>query len=461
MREMVMFAVFATQTAPAPTATAVGPRPTGIVRVAPVKGSIRSTGRRTCWQQTAPSPKAAAGQLSADGDRLYGTLLECGGLNRWTVASPGAHPDRSPPDDERGGRYAGERRPDDPSVHGIDPRERGVAEDGPDRAQPNGSAAGARAWCSDVDGARNAVELLIDPRDLASHPVRNPHAPHPDGDSRRCPVVERDGRRDGALGGVDLRQRPVVEVAHPDRALSCRERAGADPHRHLADDRVRARGEDADGVCAHTGEAAGGIPPHEEHRTGNDDGQYHRRDREHRGAAPQRRTEGALDDLCQLGLVPDGRERGREPVGGRLIETNRAVKVFEPLLAEVAKEDVQVLLLVLEERLRRLRDEDLAAVTSGAYSRRPMHGEAGVAAVARDRLARVQAHPHLDLDPVGPGVRKEGELSLDGGEKRVARAREGNEERVALGVHLIATVGDERSAQQTLVVGQNGAVAFT
>ncbi len=76
-----------------------------------------------------------------------------------------------------------------------------------------------------------------------------------------------------------------------------------------------------------------------------------------------------------------GNEAGK-PSAACLVQADGPLEVLEPLLAEIAEEDVQVLLLVLEERLRRLRDEDLSAVPGGADSRRPMHGEAGVAAVA-------------------------------------------------------------------------------
>ena len=59
---------------------------------------------------------------------------------------------------------------------------------------------------------------------------------------------------------------------------------------------------------------------------------------------------------------PDGREGLGQPVGGRLVEPDRAVQVLEVLLAEVAQLDVDVLLLVLEQRLGRLGDEDLPTV---------------------------------------------------------------------------------------------------
>jgi hypothetical protein len=88
-----------------------------------------------------------------------------------------------------------------------------------------------------------------------------------------------------------------------------------------------------------------------------------------------------------------------------------------------------------------------------------MDGKPRVAPVARHRLSRVQAHPHLDLDAFGPGVRQQGELALDGRQQSFAGTREGNEEGVPLRVHLIAAMGCERRTKQALMVPQHGAVA--
>ena len=128
------------------------------------------------------------------------------------------------------------------------------------------------------------------------------------------------------------------------------------------------------------------------------------------------------------------------------------------LLAEVPQLDVQVLLLVLEQGLRRLGDEDLPAVPGRPDPRRPMDGEAGVAPVGGHGLARVQAHANPDLNAPRPVVRHERALPFDRGEERVARARERDEERVPLGVYLVTPVSVERLAEQALMVGQYAAV---
>ena len=53
------------------------------------------------------------------------------------------------------------------------------------------------------------------------------------------------------------------------------------------------------------------------------------------------------------------------------------------------------------------------------------------------RLARVQSHPHTDLDVVSPRGLPECLLSGDGRSDSVGRRRECNEERISLGVNLV------------------------
>jgi hypothetical protein len=129
--------------------------------------------------------------------------------------------------------------------------------------------------------------------------------------------------------------------------------------------------------------------------------------------SPERRRDRGLGGLGEGGVAADRRKRLGQPGRGRLVEADRPVEVLEALLAEVPQEDVEVFLLVLEERLGRLRDEDLPAVPGRSDPRRAMDGKSRVAAVVRDRLAGVQAHPDLDLDIVRPRVREERTLAFD------------------------------------------------
>ncbi len=199
-----------------------------------------------------------------------------------------------------------------------------------------------------------------------------------------------------------------------------------------------------------------------------EDGRKHRdaRDRrdpaDHPAQAPREpRSDRRLGRLREVSVTAERRELGRQPVGAGLVETDRPVKVLEPLLAEVAQEDVQVLLLVLEQGLRRLRYQDLPAVTRRADPGGAVDREARVPVAGCHRLARVQSHPDLDLHALGPGMRRKRELALDRSEHGVASARERDEERVPLGVDLVPAVSVEGGTQQSLVVGQDCAVAFT
>ena len=190
-----------------------------------------------------------------------------------------------------------------------------------------------------------------------------------------------------------------------------------------SDDLVRLGVDDADVVGLDAGEPAGRVA------RGGEGGRRDQREQhaggrgEDRPAAPPRRRERRFGGLLRASASPrgGGNDCGK-PVRARLVEAHRPVEVLESLLAQVAQEDVQVLLLVLEQRLGRLRDEDLAAVAGGADACRAVHGEARVAAVGRARLAGVQTHAHLDLVAVRPGVREQRQLALDRGQEGVAGA---------------------------------------
>ena len=91
-------------------------------------------------------------------------------------------------------------------------------------------------------------------------------------------------------------------------------------------------------------------------------GQHHDdsdRDTEHERPSPPGPRRG-----CLAGGVRDIATRlwevVCETVRDRLVQPDRSLQVLEPLLSEVTKEDVQVLFLVLDERMRCLRYQDLA-----------------------------------------------------------------------------------------------------
>jgi hypothetical protein len=287
--------------------------------------------------------------------------------------------------------------------------------------------------------------------------VRDPHRPQAGGEPRGRPIAQGDRARRGTLHGVDLRDGAVVEIPDPDEAFTCSDRPGTDPDRGFADDRVRARVDDAHVVRVDPGETVLGASA-EEKRGRDHRHQYGCGGSEHRGSAPPGAAQCGLGGLRQVGVTPHWRKVVGQAVSRRLVETHRTIEVLESLLAEVAERDVKVLLLVLEQGLRRLGNENLPAVPGRADTRGPVHREARIAAVARDGLARVKPHANLDLDSGGPLMRAKGELALHRGEERISRARERNEERVALGIDLVAVVSGERRTQQIPMVGEHGRI---
>jgi hypothetical protein len=69
------------------------------------------------------------------------------------------------------------------------------------------------------------------------------------------------------------------------------------------------------------------------------------------------------------------------------------------------------------------------------------------------------SHPHLGV--FWPGVARDSALRVDGGGNRLLRSPEGDEERVSLGVDLVATRILEGAPEQALVVGHRVRVAVT
>ena len=89
------------------------------------------------------------------------------------------------------------------------------------------------------------------------------------------------------------------------------------------------------------------------------------------------------------------RKLARAAVDRQLVDV-LVLDVLQVRLAEVVDADAFGQ-LVAEQRARRLRDEDLAAVAGRADPRRAHDVEPDVALVADRRLAGVQAHPHADV----------------------------------------------------------------
>ena len=172
----------------------------------------------------------------------------------------------------------------------------------------------------------------------------------------------------------------------------------------LFDDLVRLRIDDSDVVRLDAAQPALRIARGQEQGRGDHGEDHEGGRRQHGPAAPERWRRGRLERFRRRCLAARRREIRREARRGDLVEANGALDVLEPLVAQIAHPDGEVFLLVLEQVLRRLGDEHLAAVTRGADACGAMDGEARIAAVDRHRLARVDPDPDLDLGLVRPGI---------------------------------------------------------
>ncbi len=92
---------------------------------------------------------------------------------------------------------------------------------------------------------------------------------------------------------------------------------------------------------------------------------------------------------------------------------------------------------------RRVGQHDLTAVRAGGDPGRQVHVHADVAVLVPCGLTGVQAHPDPHAPAVRPGVGSQRALRPDGCVQRLDDALEHDEEAVALGPHLVATVACE------------------
>ena len=74
------------------------------------------------------------------------------------------------------------------------------------------------------------------------------------------------------------------------------------------------------------------------------------------------------------------------------------------------------------------------------------------------RLARVQAHAHAHADAVGPGLGGQRALRLDHGLEGIRGAREGHEERVAVGADHAPMMLLKRLEQKLVLLRQHGGI---
>ena len=145
------------------------------------------------------------------------------------------------------------------------------------------------------------------------------------------------------------------------------------------------------------------------------------------------------------------RERHRQTVGLGLVEADGAIEVLQPLLAEVSKEDVEILLLVLEQGLRGLGDEDLPAVPGRADPGRAVDCEARVPAAGATAWPVCRPIRTLICTPSRPGETGARAVLRRPREERRARWRR-RRRRSRPGCRPRSRCGPRSRPQQTLML---------
>ena len=125
-----------------------------------------------------------------------------------------------------------------------------------------------------------------------------------------------------------------------------------------------------------------------------------------------------------------------------LMEARRALEVLQPVEAEIEER------LAVEERCGRRGDDDLSAVCERSHSSPAVHVDSDVALAGRRGNARVQPHTHRDR----PG--RERLVGCECGCRSPGRGGKGDEERIALRVHLDSIVIGERRTEHAAMLGE-------
>ena len=98
-----------------------------------------------------------------------------------------------------------------------------------------------------------------------------------------------------------------------------------------------------------------------------------------------------------------------------------------------------------------LGDEDLAAMGAGRDPGNLMERKGYVVAINRSRLSRVHSHPHLDFASGRPGVGRQCQLAFQTCCDRLSCIRKSDEQRVALGPYVGASVSGHRGPEQLVM----------
>src|SRR4029453_13592980 len=114
-----------------------------------------------------------------------------------------------------------------------------------------------------------------------------------------------------------------------------------------------------------------------------------------------------------------------------LEDTVGAVEILESMVTQIADSGACGK-AVSHEGARRLRQDDLSTMSRSGNPRCTMHIQTDVAGRPQPWLTRVQPHSHPDGLPLWPLMLGERSLRLCGRGNRVVRARENDEEGIAL-----------------------------
>ena len=152
----------------------------------------------------------------------------------------------------------------------------------------------------------------------------------------------------------------------------------------------------------------------------------------------------------------DRRKVRSQPVDDELAQT-LGPEVLQAMFAKGSQQRA-VRQAIRDERRRRLRKQDLAAVAGGRNTCRPVDVVAHVASIREDALAGVDAHPNPNFGARVPRLRRERALGVRGGAHRRHGPFEDSEERIALGPDLDAVGRGKRRAEDRAMTLQQLAV---
>jgi len=138
------------------------------------------------------------------------------------------------------------------------------------------------------------------------------------------------------------------------------------------------------------------------------------------------------------------------------METLGLAQVLETMVTKIP-ETHAVEILVRDELVDRLGDEHLPALRR-RESRSSMHRNSHVVAAADESLTRVEPHADADLPALRPLCFREPALAGRRSGEGVGGTGERDEEGVAFGVHFNTPMGEDRLAEQTVMLREDGRV---